>query len=260
MFEITLLGDGFMSGHSKWSTIKHKKGAADAKRGKIFTKIIKEITIAARMGGGDPEGNARLRQAIMAAKAENMPKDNIDRAIKKGTGELAGAASYEEITYEGYGPGGVAVLVEVMTDNKNRTVAEIRHIFSKHGGNLGENGCVSWIFEKKGNIVFDKTAVNEDQLMELVLEAGGEDVKDQESEYEVITDPDSFEDVKAAIDEAEYDYILAEISMMPQTTVKLDEQKAAQMLRLMEKMEDNEDVQHVYANFDIPDEIMERLS
>jgi YebC/PmpR family DNA-binding regulatory protein len=256
MFEITLLGDGFMSGHSKWSTIKHKKGAADAKRGKIFTKIIKEITIAARMGGGDPEGNARLRQAIMAAKAENMPKDNIDRAIKKGTGELAGAASYEEITYEGYGPGGVAVLVEVMTDNKNRTVAEIRHIFSKHGGNLGENVCVSWIFE----IVFDKTAVNEDQLMELVLEAGGEDVKDQESEYEVITDPDSFEDVKAAIDEAEYDYILAEISMMPQTTVKLDEQKAAQMLRLMEKMEDNEDVQHVYANFDIPDEIMERLS
>jgi YebC/PmpR family DNA-binding regulatory protein len=249
-----------MSGHSKWSTIRHKKGAADAKRGKIFTKLIKEITIAARMGGGDPEGNARLRQAIMAAKTENMPKDNIERAIKKGTGELAGAASYEEITYEGYGPGGVAVLVEVMTDNKNRTVAEIRHIFSKHGGNLGENGCVSWIFEKKGNIIFDKTAVDEDKLMELVLDAGGEDVKEQESEFEVITDPDSFEDVKTAIDEAGYKYILAEISMIPQTTVKLDEQKAAKMLKLMEKMEDNDDVQHAYANFDIPDEIMERLS
>jgi YebC/PmpR family DNA-binding regulatory protein len=260
MFEITLLGDGFMSGHSKWSTIKHKKGAADAKRGKIFTKLIKEITIAARMGGGEPEGNARLRQAIMAAKAENMPKDNIDRAIKKGTGELAGAAAYEEVIYEGYGPGGVAVLVAAMTDNKNRTVADVRHIFSRHGGNLGENGCVSWMFEKKGNIIFDKTAVDEDKLMELVLEAGGEDVKDQESEYEVITDPDLFEDVKASIDEAGYDYILAEISMIPQTTVKLDEQKAAQMLKLMEKMEDNEDVQHVYANFDIPDEIMERLS
>ncbi|MBN2255321.1 MAG: YebC/PmpR family DNA-binding transcriptional regulator [Deltaproteobacteria bacterium] len=249
-----------MSGHSKWSTIKHKKGAADAKRGKIFTKLIKEITIAARMGGGDPEGNARLRQAILAAKAENMPKDNIERAIKKGTGELAGGVAYEETTYEGYGPGGVAVLVEVMTDNKNRTVAEIRHIFSKHGGNLGENGCVAWMFEKKGNIVFDKSEVNEDDLLELILEAGGEDVKEEESQFEVITEPDSFETVKAAVEEAGLSYIVAEISMVPQTSVKLDEAKAAKMLRLMEKMEDNDDVQHVYANFDIPDDVMEKLS
>ena len=212
------------------------------------------------MGGGDQEGNARLRQAIIAAKAENMPKDNIERAIKKGTGELAGAAAYEEVTYEGYGPGGVAVLVAVMTDNKNRTVAEVRHIFSKHGGNLGENGCVAWMFEKKGSIVFEKSGVNEDDLMELVLESGGEDVKEQESEYEVITDPESFEDVKSALDKAGFKYVIAEIGMVPQTTVKLDEQKSAQMLKLMEKMEDNDDVQNVYANFDISDEIMEKLS
>lgn len=249
-----------MSGHSKWSTIKHKKGAADAKRGKIFTKIIKEITLAARLGGGDPEGNPRLRQAIVAAKAENMPKDNIEKAIKKGSGELGDGTVYEETVYEGYGPGGVAVLVEVMTDNKNRTVSEIRHIFTKHGGNLGENGCVSWMFDKKGTIIFSKDEVDEDELMEIVLEAGGDDVADEESEYEVITDPGSFESVKSAIDNAGLKYILAEISMVPQTTVKLDEQKAAQMLKLMEKMEDNDDVQNVYANFDIPDEIMERLS
>jgi len=248
-----------MSGHSKWSTIKHKKGAADAKRGKVFTKIIKEITLAARLGGGDPEGNPRLRQAVLAAKAENMPKDNIDKAIKKGTGELEGAAAYEEVTYEGYGPGGVAVLVEVMTDNRNRTVSEIRHIFSKHGGNLGENGCVSWIFEKKGNIVFNKDDVEEDALMELVLEAGGEDVVEQESEYEVITDPSAFEPVREAIEKAGLTYVMAEIGMIPQNTVKMDEKKAEQMLKLMEKMEDNDDVQNVYANFDIPDEIMEKL-
>jgi YebC/PmpR family DNA-binding regulatory protein len=249
-----------MSGHSKWSTIKHKKGAADAKRGKVFTRIIKEITLSARLGGGDPEGNPRLRQAIAAAKAENMPKDNIEKAIKKGTGELEGGAAYEEIIYEGYGPGGVAVLVEVMTDNKNRTVSEIRHIFSKHGGNLGENGCVSWMFEKKGSLIFDKKEVNEDELLELVLEAGGEDVKEQESEYEVITDPSSFEEVKKVMDNEGLKYLLAEISMIPQNTVKLDEQKAGQMLKLMEKMEDNDDVQNVYANFDITDEIMEKLS
>ncbi|MBN2282307.1 MAG: YebC/PmpR family DNA-binding transcriptional regulator [Deltaproteobacteria bacterium] len=249
-----------MSGHSKWSTIKHKKGAADAKRGKVFTKIIKEITLAARLGGGDPEGNPRLRQAILSAKAENMPKDNIEKAIKKGAGELDGGSAYEEVTYEGYGPGGVAVLVEVMTDNKNRTVSDIRHIFSKQGGNLGENGCVAWMFEKKGNIVFDKSVVTEDRVMELALEAGAEDVVEMETEWEVRTDPASFEDVKNKIDEAGIPYILAEVGMMPQTTVKLDEHKAAQMLRLMEKMEDNDDVQHVYANFDIPDEIMEKLS
>ena len=249
-----------MSGHSKWSTIKRKKGTADAKRGKIFSKLIKEITLAARLGGGDPEGNARLRQAIMVAKAENMPKDNIERAIKKGSGEIGGAASYEEIIYEGYGPGGVAVLVEAVTDNKKRTVAEVRHVFSKHGGNLGENGCVSWIFEKKGNIIFDKKDTNEETLMELVLEAGGDDIIEQENEYEVITDPDSFESVKKAIDAAGFKYVLAQLSMVSKNTVKLDGKEAEQMLRLMEKMEDCEDVQNVYGNFDIPDEIMDKLS
>jgi YebC/PmpR family DNA-binding regulatory protein len=249
-----------MSGHSKWSTIKRKKGAIDAKRGKIFTKIIKEITLAARIGGGDPEANARLRQAVAAAKEENMPKDNIERAIKKGTGTGADAVIYEEFTYEGYGPGGAAVLVEVMTDNKNRTVAEIRHIFSKHGGNLGENGCVSWIFEKKGSILLDKKAVNEDELMELALEAGAQDVREEENELEIITDPASFEGVKNAIDQQKVKYIEAKISLIPQTTVKLEEGKAEQMLKLMEKLEDNDDVQNVYANFDIADDVMERLS
>ncbi|MCK9273788.1 MAG: YebC/PmpR family DNA-binding transcriptional regulator [Syntrophales bacterium] len=249
-----------MSGHSKWSTIKRKKGAIDAKRGKIFTKIIKEITLAARVGGGDIEGNARLRQAILAAKAENMPKDNIEKAIKKGTGDLDGGTVYEEWVYEGYGPGGVAVLVEVMTDNKNRTVSEIRHIFSKHGGNLGENGCVSWMFEKKGDFIFAKEDVEEDVLMEIALDAGAEDVKDQDGEYEVITPPEIFEDVKNAFDKAKLKYQVSEVSMIPQTTVELDEQKATQMLKLMEKMEDNDDVQNVYANFDISDEVMERIS
>lgn len=249
-----------MSGHSKWSTIKRKKGAADAKRGKIFTKIIKEITLAARLGGGDPEGNSRLRTAILAAKAENMPKDNIDRAVKKGSGELGGAFAYEEVTYEGYGPGGVAVFVEVMTDNRNRTVAEIRHIFSKHGGNLAENGAVSWLFQKKGSLIFEKKDVSEDILMEVALDAGAEDVREEESEFQVITDPASFEKVRKAIDEKGMKYVEAKITMIPQTTVKLDEAKATSMLKLMEKMEDNDDVQNVYANFDIPDEIMERLS
>jgi YebC/PmpR family DNA-binding regulatory protein len=249
-----------MSGHSKWSTIKRKKGAIDAKRGKIFTKVIKEITLAARLGGGDPETNARLRQAIMTAKDENMPKDNIERAIKKGSGTGADAVIYEEVTYEGYGPGGAAVLVAVMTDNKNRTVAEVRHIFSKHGGNLGENGCVSWIFEKKGSIVVEKKSVKEDELMELALEAGAQDIRDEENEYEIITDPSSFEEVKNAIDQRKIKYIEARISLIPQTTVKLEAGKAEQMLKLMEKLEDNDDVQNVYANFDIADDIMERLS
>jgi len=249
-----------MSGHSKWATIKRKKGAADAKRGKIFTKLIKEITLAARLGGGDPEGNARLRQAILAAKAENMPKDNIDRAVKKGSGEQGGAAAFEEIIYEGYGPGGVAVLVDVMTDNKKRTVAEIRHVFSKFGGNLAENGAVAWIFEKKGSILLEKKGVDEDTLMEVALEAGAQDVREEENEYEVITEPSSFENVRKAIEAASFKYIEAKISMIPQSTVKLTEDKAASMLKLMEKMEDNDDVQNVYANFDIPDDVMERLS
>jgi YebC/PmpR family DNA-binding regulatory protein len=249
-----------MSGHSKWATIKRKKGAADAKRGKVFTKLIKEITLAARLGGGDPEGNARLRQAILAAKAENMPKDNIDRAVKKGSGEQGGAAAFEEITYEGYGPGGVAVLVDVMTDNKKRTVAEIRHIFTKYGGNLAENGAVAWIFEKKGSILLEKKGVDEDALMEVALDAGAQDVREEENEYEVITEPASFESVRKAIEAASFKYIEAKISMIPQNTVKLTEDKAGSMLKLMEKMEDNDDVQNVYANFDIPDDVMERLS
>ena len=249
-----------MSGHSKWSTIKRKKGAIDSKRGKIFTKLIKEITLATRLGGGDIEGNARLRSAVMAAKEENMPKDNIDRAIKKGTGELGGGAAYEEVTYEGYGPAGVAVIVEVMTDNKNRTVAEIRHIFSKHGGNLGENGCVAWMFDKKGSIVFDKKVVSEDALMESALEAGADDVRDQETEWEVITDPLAFEAVKRAIDQKGWKYLEARVGMIPQNTIKLEAGKAEQMLKLMEKLEDNDDVQNLYANFDISDEVMEKLS
>ena len=249
-----------MSGHSKWSTIKRKKGAIDSKRGKIFTKLIKEITLAARLGGGDIEGNARLRSAVLAAKEENMPKDNIDRAIKKGTGELGGGVAYEEITYEGYGPAGVAVIVEVMTDNKNRTVAEIRHIFSKHGGNLGENGCVAWMFDKKGSIVLDKKTAIEDALMEIALEAGAEDVRDQGSEWEIVTEPAAFETVKRAIDQKGWKYLEARVGMIPQNTIRLEAGKAEQMLKLMEKLEDNDDVQNVYANFDISDEVMERLS
>lgn len=249
-----------MSGHSKWSTIKRKKGAIDAKRGKIFTKLIKEITLASRLGGADPEANSRLRQAIMAAKEENMPKDNIDRAIKKGTGSDGGGANFEEVTYEGYGPGGVAVLVEVMTDNKNRTVAEIRHIFSKSGGNLGENGCVSWIFEKKGSIVFDKKAVNEDHLMELALDAGAEDVREEDGELQVITEPGSYEKVKKAFDEKGLKHASASIGMIPQNTVKLEAGKAEQMLKMMERLEDNDDVQNVWANFDISDDILEKIA
>jgi YebC/PmpR family DNA-binding regulatory protein len=201
-----------------------------------------------------------LRQAIMAAKEENMPKDNIDRAIKKGAGGGEGSTNYEDVIYEGYGPGGVAVLVEVMTDNKNRTVAEIRHIFSKHGGNLGENGCVSWIFEKKGSILFDRRAIGEDIIMEAALEAGAEDVREEENEYEVITDPAMFYDIKKAIEGKGLKYIKAHISMIPQSSVRLEADKAVQMLKLMEKMEDNDDVQNVYANFDIPDEVMEKFS
>jgi YebC/PmpR family DNA-binding regulatory protein len=249
-----------MSGHSKWSTIKRKKGAIDAARGKVFTKLIKEVTLAARLGGGDIEGNARLRSAVLAAKEENMPKDNIERAIKKGTGELGGGVAYEEITYEGYGPAGVAVIVEVMTDNKNRTVAEIRHMFSKHGGNLGENGCVSWMFDKKGSIVIEKKVVDEDALMEVAIEAGADDVRDQETEWEVITDPLAFETVKKAIDAKGWKTLEARVGLIPQNTIRLEAGKAEQMLKLMDRLEDNDDVQNVYANFDIPDEVMEQIN
>jgi len=248
-----------MSGHSKWATIRHKKGAADAKRGKIFTKLIKEVMVAARMGGGNPEGNPRLRAAVLAAKAENMPKDNIDRAIKKGTGELEGV-NYEEMMYEGYGPGGVAVLVDILTDNRNRAAAEIRHIFSRNGGNLGEAGCVAWMFNKKGSIVFDKKTMPEDELIDLSLESGAEDVKDQEDQFEVITSPEDFMAVRTAFDDRELKYELAEITMSPQTTVRIEDPKTAQqLLRLMDALEDSDDVQHVYANFDIPDQILESL-
>ncbi len=246
-----------MSGHSKWSTIRHKKGAADAKRGKIFTKLIKEITVAARMGGGDPDANPRLRTAVAAAKAENMPKDNIERAIKKGTGELEGV-SYEESTYEGYGPGGAAVFVESLTDNKNRAVADIRHIFNKHGGNMGENGCVAWMFDKKGYIAVEKSAADEEALMEIALEAGAEDVREDGENWEVITDVGDFEGVKSAVDEAGIETLEAEITMLPQTTANLEGKEAEQMLRLMEALDDCEDVQKVYTNADIPEEYVDQ--
>lgn len=248
-----------MSGHSKWSSIKHKKGAADARRGKIFSKLIKELTVAARMGGGDPSGNPRLRSAILAAKAENMPKDNIERAIKKGTGELEGT-TYEEINYEGYGPGGVALLVDCLTDNKNRAVAEVKYIFDRHGGNLGEPGCVSWMFEKKGLIVFEKGKVEEEALLNLALEAGAEDVKEEENSFEVLTSIADFESVKKAFDDKSLKYNLAEVSKIPKNTVRLEGKKAEQMLHLMEALEENDDVSSVYANFDIPEEVMEALS
>ena len=248
-----------MSGHSKWSSIKHKKGAVDAKRGKNFTKLIKELTVAARLGGGDPGGNPRLRTAILAAKAENMPKDNIERAIKKGTGELEGV-SYEEVSYEGYGPGGVAILIECLTDNKNRAVSEIKHMMDRHGGSLGEPGCVSWMFEKKGLIIIDKDNVDEEKLLDLALESGAEDVKEEDQEFEVLINPADFEAVKQAFDDAQISYSLAEVSMVPQNTVNLDGKKAEQMIKLMEALEDNDDISNVYANFDIPDEVMEAMS
>lgn len=249
-----------MSGHSKWSTIKRKKGANDAKRGKIFTKLIKEITIAARMGGGDPEGNPRLRSAVTAAKGENMPKENIDRAIKKGTGDLDGAV-YEEILYEGYGPGGVAILVETMTDNKNRTVADIRHFFAKSGGNLGESGCVGYMFDKKGTVSVDKEGVNEEQLMDLALEAGAEDVVEEEDSFQIVTAPEAFNDVVERLEKGNVKFAEATLSMVPQNSIEVTEEKTARsLLRLLENLEDHDDVQKVHANFDIADELMDLLS
>lgn len=249
-----------MSGHSKWSTIKRKKGANDAKRGKIFTKLIKEITIAAGMGGGDPDGNPRLRSAIIAAKSENMPKDNIERAIKKGTGDVDGAV-YDEILYEGYGPGGVAVLVETMTDNKNRTVADVRHFFAKSGGNLGESGCVGWMFDKKGSIIIDKEAVDEDKLMDIAIDAGAEDVVEEENSFHILSEPEDFNGVVGELEKAGITYLEASISMIPKNTIEVGEEKTARsLLRLLENLEDNDDVQKVHANFDISDELMESLS
>ncbi len=245
-----------MAGHSKWANIKHRKGAADAKRGKIFTKLIKEITVAARLGGGDVNSNPRLRSAVIAAKNVNMPKDNIERGIKKGTGELEGV-NYEEVIYEGYGPSGAAVLVESLTDNRNRTVAEVRHIFGKCGGNLGENGCVSFMFDKKGYLVVEKSATDEDTLMETALDAGAEDVREDGDNFEIITAPEDFEAVKAAIDEASIPNITAEVTMLPQTTAALTGKAAEQMVRLVDMLEDNDDVQKVYNNADLPDDMFE---
>ncbi len=246
-----------MAGHSKWANIKHRKGAQDAKRGKIFTKLIKEITVAAKIGGGDLEANARLRAAIDKAKTENMPKDTIDRAIKKGTGELE-AVNYEEGTFEGYGPGGVAVLVEFMTDNRTRTVADVRHIFTKHGGNLGVSGSVSFLFERKGLIAFDNSQ-DFDAIFEAALEAGAEDVKDEGDAFEVLTAPDSFIEVREALGTKGLKWLSAEVTMLPSTMVQLEGKPAEQMLKMMEKLEDYDDVQNVYANFDISEEEIEKV-
>jgi YebC/PmpR family DNA-binding regulatory protein len=248
-----------MSGHSKWATTKHKKAAADAKRGKIFTKLIKELTVSARIGGGDPDGNPRLRMAILKSKENNMPADNIKRAIMKGTGELPGV-TYEEMVYEGYGPGGTALLVDIMTDNKNRTVSEIRHVFSKHGGNMGEAGSVGWMFQKRGYIAVEKAKADEDTLMTLALDAGAEDMKTEDSEqFEIVTAPAEFERVKKAIEAKNLPIALAEISQIPQTYVKLEGKDAEQMLKLMEALEDHDDVQKVHANFDIDQSVMEKV-
>jgi len=247
-----------MSGHNKWSSIKHKKGAADARRGKVFTRLIKEITVAARMGGGDAVANPRLRSAIQAAKSENMPKDRIERAIKKGTGELE-SVDYEEVVYEGYGPGGAAVLIESVTDNKNRAVADIRHIFNKAGGNLGAAGCVSWMFEKKGYIAVEKSAVDEEILMEIAIEAGAEDVREDDGIFEIITDPIEFESVTAALEGKPIPVLEAEITMLPQSTLALEGTEAEQMIRLMETFEECEDVQKAYTNADIPQEIIDSM-
>jgi YebC/PmpR family DNA-binding regulatory protein len=246
-----------MSGHSKWHTIKHKKGALDAKRGKVFTKLIKEITVAARTGGGDMAANARLRKAVSDAKAANMPNDTIDRAIKRGTGELEGV-NYEEITYEGYGPGGVAIMIDSVTDNRNRTVAEVRHIFGKNGGNMGASGSVSYLFDKKGYIVVDKAAKSEDELFEIVIEAGADDLRDDEDNFEVITSPENFDAVLSAVKGAGIEPQVAEVEMIAQTYVKLEGNEARQMLKLMEALEDHDDVQKVSANFDISEADMEQ--
>jgi YebC/PmpR family DNA-binding regulatory protein len=248
-----------MSGHSKWATIKHKKGALDAKRGKIFTRLIKEISIAAKNGGGDPDSNPRLRTAILAAKSENMPQDNIKRAIQRGTGELPGA-TYEEFSLEGYGPGGVAILLDINTDNRNRTVSEIRHAFGKNGGNMAEAGAVSWMFHKKGDIVVAKSAAKEDDLMGIVLEAGADDLRDDGENWEVLTEPSAFEPVLDAVKTSGIQPVSAEVVMIPQNYIKLEGQQATQMIRLVEALEEHDDVQHVHSNFDIDQKLLEEVA
>jgi len=248
-----------MSGHSKWATIKHKKGALDAKRGKIFTRLIKEISIAAKNGGGDPDTNPRLRGAILAAKSENMPQDNIKRAIQRGTGELPGA-TYEEFSLEGYGPGGVAVLLDINTDNRNRTVSEIRHVFGKNGGNMAEAGAVSWMFHKKGQIVVPKPAAKEDDLMGIVLESGGDDLNDDGDNWEILTAPSAFEAVLEALKKASIEVVHSSIGMVPQNYIKLEGSAASQMIRLLEALEDGDDVQNVYSNFDVDQKQLEEVA
>jgi YebC/PmpR family DNA-binding regulatory protein len=248
-----------MSGHSKWSTIKHKKAAKDAKRGKLFTKLIKEITVAARMGGGDIEANPRLRTAVITARQNSLPADNIDRAIKRGTGELEGV-TYDEVTYEAYGPGGVALLVKVLTDNRTRTVAEIRNVLGKHGGNMGETGSVAWMFDLRGVIAVSKDVADEDRVMEVVLEAGADDVRDGGDVHEILTPPDGFEGVRTALEQAGIAMASAEVAMVPQTSVELTGKPAEQMVALLELLDDHDDVQSVASNMDIPAEELERLS
>jgi YebC/PmpR family DNA-binding regulatory protein len=245
----------YMSGHSKWANIKHKKGKMDAIRGKVTTKIGREITIAARMGGGDPTGNMRLKLALQKAKENNIPKENIQRAIQKGLGNLEGS-TYEELTYEGYGPAGVAIMLDVMTDNRNRTAADIRHLFSKNGGNLGESGCVSWMFKKKGIFVIEKenTTIDEEELMMLVLEAGAEDMKAEDEEFEITTSPEDFEAVLEALEANNLQTSVAQITMVPETTVALTGDDAAKLTKLIDALEDHDDVQEVYGNFELPDE------
>ena len=247
-----------MSGHSKWHSIKHKKAKVDAARGRIFTKLIKELTVAARMGGGDPDANPRLRVALAAAKSANMPGKNIDNAIKKGTGELPGVV-YEDVTYEGYGPGGVAVFIEAVTDNKNRTVAEIRHLFGKYGGNMGENGSVAWMFERKGLITVPKEQYTEDELMEIVLEAGAEDMTPQDDVYEILTAYEDFQAVRNTLEEQNIAMESAELTMIPQNTIKLEGKPAEQLMKFMSILDEHDDVQNVHANFDIDDAEMERI-
>ncbi|HEY3165612.1 MAG TPA: YebC/PmpR family DNA-binding transcriptional regulator [Candidatus Binatia bacterium] len=248
-----------MSGHSKWSTIKHKKAAKDAKKGKLFTKFIKEITVAARMGGGDLNSNPRLRTAVTTARAASMPGENIDRAIKKGTGELEGV-TYEEIQYEGYGPGGAAIIAQVLTDNKNRTVSEVRRLFAKHGGNLGETGCVSWMFDKKGLITIEKSQVDEERLMGIVLDAGAEDVRDEDDLFEVVTPAEDFAAVKDRLDHEKIVVASAQVTLVPKNTVDVDAKHVEQILKLTEELEDHDDVQSVSANFNIPNELMDKAS
>ena len=248
-----------MSGHSKWSSIKHKKAALDAKRGKMFTRFIRELTIAARSGGGDPNANARLRHAIDGARAVNMPSDNIKKAIQRGTGELEGV-NYEELSYEGYGPGGVAILAEAMTDNKNRTVSEVRHVFDKYNGNLGQQGCVSWMFTRKGVILVPQSAIGEDELMEIIVENGAEDMKKEGSSYEITTASEDFDKVHEALKARKLPVESAELAKVPSTFIKLEGKQAEQMLKLVDKLEELDDIQNVWANFDISDEEIEKFS